>query len=221
MSQKQTTLLQISVESAHDSESIICSFCFAGNKLNKDLKHYLSQRFQKSSADYELQQTIRDNLYRHAVPCEYTYYFYISLYCTLLYELLYFTLLLKFTFRSCVWLKVIAELFFLRQWKEGHVNIHRNPPFDWVCGSRVLGEVWWNSLCFCICVEEESTGHVCSWVDVLWFYKTDVSRSPEICPCVCLSIAGVLKVYIRRSKFEFSSGSKVRTGTIGYYKTCF
>ncbi|XP_042590283.1 membrane-associated guanylate kinase, WW and PDZ domain-containing protein 1-like isoform X9 [Cyprinus carpio] len=40
-----------------------------GNKLNKDLKHYLSQRFPKSSADYELQQTIRDNLYRHAVPC--------------------------------------------------------------------------------------------------------------------------------------------------------
>ncbi|XP_028824240.1 membrane-associated guanylate kinase, WW and PDZ domain-containing protein 1-like isoform X11 [Denticeps clupeoides] len=41
----------------------------SGNKLNKDLKQYLSQRFQKSSADYELQQTIRDNLYRHAVPC--------------------------------------------------------------------------------------------------------------------------------------------------------
>uniref|UniRef100_A0A8C7ZM22 Membrane-associated guanylate kinase, WW and PDZ domain-containing protein 1 n=1 Tax=Oryzias sinensis TaxID=183150 RepID=A0A8C7ZM22_9TELE len=40
-----------------------------GNKLNKDLKTYLSQRFQKSSADHELQQTIRDNLYRHAVPC--------------------------------------------------------------------------------------------------------------------------------------------------------
>ncbi|XP_063071014.1 membrane-associated guanylate kinase, WW and PDZ domain-containing protein 1b isoform X8 [Engraulis encrasicolus] len=40
-----------------------------GNKLNKDLKRYLSQRFQKSSADHELQQTIRDNLYRHAVPC--------------------------------------------------------------------------------------------------------------------------------------------------------
>ncbi|KAJ8409283.1 hypothetical protein AAFF_G00234810 [Aldrovandia affinis] len=39
------------------------------NKLNKDLKHYLSQRFQKSSPDHELQQTIRDNLYRHAVPC--------------------------------------------------------------------------------------------------------------------------------------------------------
>lgn len=43
---------------------------FSGNKLNKDLKHYLSQRFQKSSADHELQQTIRENLYRHAVPCE-------------------------------------------------------------------------------------------------------------------------------------------------------
>uniref|UniRef100_A0A665UAT8 Membrane-associated guanylate kinase, WW and PDZ domain-containing protein 1 n=1 Tax=Echeneis naucrates TaxID=173247 RepID=A0A665UAT8_ECHNA len=40
-----------------------------GIKLNKDLKHYLSQRFQKSSPDHELQQTIRDNLYRHAVPC--------------------------------------------------------------------------------------------------------------------------------------------------------
>lgn len=41
-----------------------------GSKLNQDLKHYLSQRFQKSSPDHELQQTIRDNLYRHAVPCE-------------------------------------------------------------------------------------------------------------------------------------------------------
>ncbi|XP_069568835.1 membrane-associated guanylate kinase, WW and PDZ domain-containing protein 1b isoform X2 [Brachyistius frenatus] len=40
-----------------------------GSKLNKDLKHYLSQRFQKSSPDHELQQAIRDNLYRHAVPC--------------------------------------------------------------------------------------------------------------------------------------------------------
>ncbi|XP_066526206.1 membrane-associated guanylate kinase, WW and PDZ domain-containing protein 1b isoform X2 [Hoplias malabaricus] len=40
-----------------------------GNKLNKDLKHYLSQRFQKSSEDHKLQQIIRDNLYRHAVPC--------------------------------------------------------------------------------------------------------------------------------------------------------
>ncbi|XP_042195477.1 membrane-associated guanylate kinase, WW and PDZ domain-containing protein 1b isoform X5 [Callorhinchus milii] len=40
-----------------------------GSKLNKDLRHYLNQRFQKGSADHELQQTIRDNLYRHAMPC--------------------------------------------------------------------------------------------------------------------------------------------------------
>ncbi|XP_073900255.1 membrane-associated guanylate kinase, WW and PDZ domain-containing protein 1 isoform X9 [Castor canadensis] len=40
-----------------------------GGRLNKDLRHFLSQRFQKGSADHELQQIIRDNLYRHAVPC--------------------------------------------------------------------------------------------------------------------------------------------------------
>ncbi|XP_034023496.1 membrane-associated guanylate kinase, WW and PDZ domain-containing protein 1-like [Thalassophryne amazonica] len=40
-----------------------------GSKLNKDLRHFLSQRFQKLSPDHELQQTIRDNLYRHAMPC--------------------------------------------------------------------------------------------------------------------------------------------------------
>uniref|UniRef100_A0A8D0A3F2 Membrane-associated guanylate kinase, WW and PDZ domain-containing protein 1 n=1 Tax=Sander lucioperca TaxID=283035 RepID=A0A8D0A3F2_SANLU len=40
-----------------------------GHKLSKDLKHYLSLRFQKSSPDHELQKTIRANLYRHAVPC--------------------------------------------------------------------------------------------------------------------------------------------------------
>ncbi|XP_062397307.1 membrane-associated guanylate kinase, WW and PDZ domain-containing protein 1-like isoform X6 [Sardina pilchardus] len=40
-----------------------------GHRLNKDLKHYLSLRFHKSSPDHELQQIIRDNLYRHAVPC--------------------------------------------------------------------------------------------------------------------------------------------------------
>ncbi|XP_061535017.1 membrane-associated guanylate kinase, WW and PDZ domain-containing protein 1-like isoform X11 [Phycodurus eques] len=40
-----------------------------GNKLNKELKHYLSLRFQKASPDHELQKTIRANLYRHAVPC--------------------------------------------------------------------------------------------------------------------------------------------------------
>ncbi|XP_077369993.1 membrane-associated guanylate kinase, WW and PDZ domain-containing protein 1-like isoform X4 [Festucalex cinctus] len=40
-----------------------------GKKLNKDLKHYLSLRFQKASPDHELQKSIRANLYRHAVPC--------------------------------------------------------------------------------------------------------------------------------------------------------
>ncbi|KAM4562129.1 membrane-associated guanylate kinase, WW and PDZ domain-containing protein 1-like isoform 4-T4 [Odontesthes bonariensis] len=40
-----------------------------GHKLNKDLKRFLSLRFQKSSSDHELQKTIRANLYRHAVPC--------------------------------------------------------------------------------------------------------------------------------------------------------
>uniref|UniRef100_A0A8B9J3A7 Membrane associated guanylate kinase, WW and PDZ domain containing 1 n=1 Tax=Amazona collaria TaxID=241587 RepID=A0A8B9J3A7_9PSIT len=39
------------------------------SRLNKDLRHYLNQRFQKGSPDHDLQQTIRDNLYRHAVPC--------------------------------------------------------------------------------------------------------------------------------------------------------
>ncbi|XP_027632345.1 membrane-associated guanylate kinase, WW and PDZ domain-containing protein 1 isoform X5 [Tupaia chinensis] len=40
-----------------------------GGRLNKDLRQFLNQRFQKGSPDHELQQTIRDNLYRHAVPC--------------------------------------------------------------------------------------------------------------------------------------------------------
>lgn len=53
--------------------------CFPGHKLNKDLKHYLSLRFQKSSPDHELQKTIRANLYRHAVPCE--YYFLLFGFC--------------------------------------------------------------------------------------------------------------------------------------------
>ncbi|KAM9476131.1 membrane-associated guanylate kinase, WW and PDZ domain-containing protein 1-like isoform 11-T12 [Clarias gariepinus] len=40
-----------------------------GNKLNKDLRHYLSMRFLKSSPDHDLQQTIRNSLYHYAVPC--------------------------------------------------------------------------------------------------------------------------------------------------------
>uniref|UniRef100_A0A7N4PDI7 Membrane associated guanylate kinase, WW and PDZ domain containing 1 n=1 Tax=Sarcophilus harrisii TaxID=9305 RepID=A0A7N4PDI7_SARHA len=47
----------------------ICSGFPTGNRLNKDLRQYLNQRFQKGSPDHELQQVIRDNLYRHAVPC--------------------------------------------------------------------------------------------------------------------------------------------------------
>lgn len=54
----------------NDATFIYSRLFFAGHKLNKDLKRYLSLRFQKSSPDHELQKTIRANLYRHAVPCE-------------------------------------------------------------------------------------------------------------------------------------------------------
>lgn len=47
------------------------SVFMVGNKLNKDLRHYLSMRFQKSSPDHDLQQSIRNSLYHYAVPCEY------------------------------------------------------------------------------------------------------------------------------------------------------
>ncbi|KAI5093855.1 membrane-associated guanylate kinase, WW and PDZ domain-containing protein 2 isoform X2 [Silurus meridionalis] len=40
-----------------------------GGVLDKDLKLYLSLRFQKGSIDHELQQIIRDNLYLRTVPC--------------------------------------------------------------------------------------------------------------------------------------------------------
>uniref|UniRef100_H3D1G1 Membrane-associated guanylate kinase, WW and PDZ domain-containing protein 2 n=1 Tax=Tetraodon nigroviridis TaxID=99883 RepID=H3D1G1_TETNG len=41
----------------------------AGGVLDKDLRRYLSLRFQKGSVDHELQQIIRDNLYLRTVPC--------------------------------------------------------------------------------------------------------------------------------------------------------
>ncbi|XP_073675620.1 membrane-associated guanylate kinase, WW and PDZ domain-containing protein 1 isoform X3 [Garra rufa] len=41
----------------------------AGGRLKKDLSYFLSQRFQKSSADQRLQESIRNNLYRHSAPC--------------------------------------------------------------------------------------------------------------------------------------------------------
>ncbi|XP_056660369.1 membrane-associated guanylate kinase, WW and PDZ domain-containing protein 1 isoform X23 [Monodelphis domestica] len=50
-------------------ESVTFKAVRPGSRLNKDLRHYLNQRFQKGSPDHELQQVIRDNLYRHAVPC--------------------------------------------------------------------------------------------------------------------------------------------------------
>ncbi|CAG02414.1 unnamed protein product [Tetraodon nigroviridis] len=40
-----------------------------GGVLDKDLRRYLSLRFQKGSVDHELQQIIRDNLYLRTVPC--------------------------------------------------------------------------------------------------------------------------------------------------------
>ena len=39
--------------------------------LTKDLREYLNTRFQKNSLDHDLQQTIRDNIYRRTVPCKY------------------------------------------------------------------------------------------------------------------------------------------------------
>jgi hypothetical protein len=39
--------------------------------LTKDLRQFLDGRFEKGSIDYDLQQTIRDNLYMRTVPCKY------------------------------------------------------------------------------------------------------------------------------------------------------
>ncbi|XP_051949853.1 membrane-associated guanylate kinase, WW and PDZ domain-containing protein 1-like isoform X1 [Xyrauchen texanus] len=41
----------------------------SGGRLRTDLRYFLSLRFQKSTADHQLQETIRDNLYYYAVPC--------------------------------------------------------------------------------------------------------------------------------------------------------
>ncbi|XP_067837160.1 membrane-associated guanylate kinase, WW and PDZ domain-containing protein 2-like isoform X2 [Heptranchias perlo] len=40
-----------------------------GSQLNCDVRHYLKQSFSKGSADFELQQRIRQNLYIRATPC--------------------------------------------------------------------------------------------------------------------------------------------------------
>jgi hypothetical protein len=38
--------------------------------LTKDLRQFLDGRFEKGSIDHDLQQTIRDNLYKRTVPCK-------------------------------------------------------------------------------------------------------------------------------------------------------
>ena len=38
--------------------------------ITKDLKMYLGTRFQKGSVDYEVQESIRKNLYQRTTPCE-------------------------------------------------------------------------------------------------------------------------------------------------------
>ncbi|XP_038638507.1 membrane-associated guanylate kinase, WW and PDZ domain-containing protein 1-like [Scyliorhinus canicula] len=40
-----------------------------GSQLNSDLRHFLKQVFSKGSADFELQDRIRQNLYIRVVPC--------------------------------------------------------------------------------------------------------------------------------------------------------
>uniref|UniRef100_H2ZS03 PDZ domain-containing protein n=1 Tax=Latimeria chalumnae TaxID=7897 RepID=H2ZS03_LATCH len=41
-----------------------------GAALSKDLCEYLNKSFQSGSADSELQQVIRENLYLRAIPCK-------------------------------------------------------------------------------------------------------------------------------------------------------
>lgn len=42
-----------------------------GHGINRDLREYLAARFEKNTIDNDLQQTIRENLYRRTVPCKY------------------------------------------------------------------------------------------------------------------------------------------------------
>lgn len=46
-----------------------CSSTQSHNFLPLDLRSYLDARFQKGSIDYDLQQTIRENVYMRTVPC--------------------------------------------------------------------------------------------------------------------------------------------------------
>ncbi|XP_070557656.1 membrane-associated guanylate kinase, WW and PDZ domain-containing protein 2-like isoform X2 [Ptychodera flava] len=52
-----------------DDKALVLKTVKPGQNLSKDLRRYLNTRFQKGSADHNLQQTIRDNLYLRTVPC--------------------------------------------------------------------------------------------------------------------------------------------------------
>ncbi|XP_062853005.1 membrane-associated guanylate kinase, WW and PDZ domain-containing protein 2a isoform X2 [Trichomycterus rosablanca] len=53
----------------HCKEPIHLKWVEPGGLVDKDLRRYLSLRFQKGSLDHELQQVIRDNLYLRTLPC--------------------------------------------------------------------------------------------------------------------------------------------------------
>jgi hypothetical protein len=46
------------------------NYIFFLTGLTKDLRQFLDGRFEKDSIDHDLQQTIRDNLYKRTVPCK-------------------------------------------------------------------------------------------------------------------------------------------------------
>ncbi len=48
----------------------VCVCVFSGDRLKKDLSYFLSQCFQKGSADQRLQESIRNNLHCYSTPCE-------------------------------------------------------------------------------------------------------------------------------------------------------
>ena len=53
---------------SRNGEPIMMKTCREG-QLPKELRTFLSSRFKKGSADYDLQTVIRDNLYLRTVPC--------------------------------------------------------------------------------------------------------------------------------------------------------
>ncbi|XP_078731149.1 membrane-associated guanylate kinase, WW and PDZ domain-containing protein 1-like isoform X3 [Lampetra fluviatilis] len=62
-------VLQQQQEQQQQQQPVRVKVVKPGKDINKDLKLYLNQRFQKGSVDHDLQQTIRDNLYLRTVPC--------------------------------------------------------------------------------------------------------------------------------------------------------